>query len=72
MAAVRRASKGTSGGHGKGAEPPGVGCVIIKGRIRLRSANDNAPIHGGRKALWVAGGIVLTLGAWVLALRAFA
>src|SRR3954452_18482448 len=54
MAAARRASKGTSGGHGKGAEPPGVGCVIIKGRVRLRSANDNALIHGGWKALWVA------------------
>jgi len=71
MAAVRRASKGTSGGHGKGAEPPGVGCVIIiKGRVRLRSANDNALIHGGWKALWVAVGIVLTLGAWVLVLMA--
>jgi|tagenome__1003787_1003787.scaffolds.fasta_scaffold13985712_1 hypothetical protein len=70
MAAARRASKGTSGGHGKGAEPPGVGCVIIKGRVRLRSANDNALIHGGWKALWVAVGIVLTLGAWVLVLMA--
>ena len=55
MAAVRRAAKGISGGHGKGAEPPGVGRFIVKGWVRLRSANDNAPIHGGREALWVAG-----------------
>ena len=70
MAALRRASKGTSGGHGTGVEPPGGGCFIVKGWVRLRSANDNALIHGGWKALWVAGGIVLTLGAWVLVLMA--
>jgi len=70
MAALRRASKGTSGGHGTGAEPPGVDHFIVKERVRLRSANDNAPIHGSRKALWMAGGIVLTLGAWVLVLMA--
>lgn len=70
MAAVRQASKGASGGHGKGAEPSGVGCFIVKGWVRLRSANDNDPIHGGREALWVAVGIALTLGAWVLVLMA--
>jgi hypothetical protein len=73
MAAVRQASKGASGGHGTGAEPPGVGRFFVKGRVRLRPANDNAlPIHGGRKALWVSVGIVVTLGTWALVLRAFA
>jgi len=72
MAAVRRVPKGPSGGHGTGAEPPGVGRFIVKGRVRLRSANDNAPIHTGRTALWVSVGIVVTLGTWALVLRAFA
>jgi hypothetical protein len=73
MAAVRRVPKGPSGGHGKGAEPPGGDRFFVTGRVRLRSANDNAlPIHGGRKALWVSVGIVVTLGTWALVLRAFA
>ena len=72
MAAVRRVANGTSGGHGKGAEPPGGDRFFVKGRVRLRPANDNAPIHRGRKALWVSFGIVLTVGTWILVLRAFA
>ena len=72
MAAVRGVPKGPSGGHGKGAEPPGGDRFFVKGRVRLRPANDNAPIHRGRKARWVFAGIVLTLGTWVLVLRAFA
>ena len=68
MAAVRRAPKGNSGG--RGPEPPSVERFIMRGRIRPEPANDNPSGHGGRDALCVAVGIALTLGAWVLVLRA--
>jgi hypothetical protein len=72
MVAVRRVPKGPSGGHGRGAGPPGGDRFFVKRWGRFRPANDNAPIHGGRKALWVSVGIVLTLGTWALVLRASA
>jgi len=70
MAAIRRAPKGTSGGHGTGPKSPGVERFIVHGPIRLQRANDNPPKHGSLEALCVAEGIVLTLGAWVLVLQA--
>jgi hypothetical protein len=68
VAAVRRAPKNTSGGCGKGTEPPHVERFIIRRGGRRQPANDNAPIHGGLEALYLAGGIVLTQAAIFLAL----
>lgn len=68
MAAVRRIPRGTLGGYGKGPEPPGLGSTIVRERVHLRPANDNAPIHGGREALWLAAEIALTLGASIVVL----
>ena len=68
MAAVRRASKNTSGGCGKGTEPPNVERFIVRRGGRRHPANDNAPIHGGLESLYLAGGIVLTQAAVLLAL----
>ncbi len=68
VAAVRRAPKNTSGGCGKGTEPPNVGRFIVRGRVRRQPANDNAPIHGGLDALYLVGGIVLTQAAILVAL----
>ena len=70
VAAVRRARKTTSGGRGRGNEPPRWERHIVRGRLRRKPANDNRSVHGGREALYVALGIVLTLGAWVLVVRA--
>ena len=72
MAAVRRAPKSTAGGCGNGTEPPSVERFIVCARVRPQPANDNYAIHGGREALCLAAGIVLTLGAWVLMFRALA
>ena len=69
MAAVRRASKSISGGRGNSTEPPSGERFIIRGRIRLQPANDNPPLHGGREALGLAVGIVLTLVSYVFVLR---
>jgi hypothetical protein len=41
---------------------------IIRRGGRRQPANDNAPIHGGLEALYLAGGIVLTQAAILLAL----
>jgi hypothetical protein len=49
-----------------------VHCYIVNKRVPVRPTNDNASPHGGRKALWFAAGIVLTLGAWLLVLRIIA
>ena len=68
MAAVRRASKNTSGGCGKGTEPPNVGRFIIRRERRRQPANDNAPVHGGLEALYLALGLVLTQAAVLVAL----
>jgi hypothetical protein len=72
VAAIRRVPNGTSGGSGRGAEPPCVHCYIVNKRVPVRPTNDNASPHGGREALWFAAGIVLTLGAWLLVLRIIA
>jgi hypothetical protein len=69
MAAVRRAPKSISGGRGNSTEPPSGERFIIRGRIRLQPANDNPPVHGGRGALGLAVGIVLTLVSYVFVLR---
>jgi hypothetical protein len=68
MAAVRGVPKSTAGGRGDGPEPPSVEQFIVCGRVRPQPANDNAPIHGGLEALYLAGGIVLTQAAILLAL----
>jgi hypothetical protein len=68
VAAVRRAPKNTSGGCGKGTEPPNVERFIIRRGVRPQPANDNVPIQGGLEALYLAGGIVLTQAAILLAL----
>lgn len=69
VAAIRRDPKCTSGGCGRGTEPPNVDRYVVRKRVRFRPANDNALIHGGREALWTSAGIVLTFGAWLLVLR---
>ena len=69
MAAVRRAPKRISGGRGNSTEPPSVERFIVRGRVRLQPVNDNSPIHGGREALGLAVGIILTMVLYVLVLQ---
>ena len=70
MATVRRAPKSRIGGRGNGLGPAGVERFLVRGRACPQSANDNAPIHGGREAFGLGVGIVLTLAAWVAVLHA--